>query len=162
MRNLVTTLGLVLAIAVATAFVTYRASSESALQAALEQRDALAWLRADFRLNDHQFATIKRLHDSYSLVCEDHCRAIQDAVRARNALKTAANPDERAMAAAEARVQELRRVCETAIIAHVREVASHMSPPEGERYLALVLPKVADFDHRAAPDVGLSSHSKRH
>ena len=28
---------------------------------------------------------------------------------------------------------------------------------ESERYLALVLPKIADFDHRAAPDVRLSN-----
>ena len=162
MKNLLTTFALVLAIAATAAFVTYRASSDSAVHAALEQRDALGWLRADFRLNEQQFAAIKKLHDSYSLVCEEHCRAIQEAVRARNSLKSAPNTDASAVATAEARVQELRGVCETAIAAHVREVAAQMAPAEGQRYLALVLPKIADFDHRAAPDLGLSSHRKPH
>jgi hypothetical protein len=33
-----------------------------------------------------------------------------------------------------------------------------MSPQAGERYLALVLPKIKDFDHQAAPDLQLSHH----
>jgi hypothetical protein len=33
-----------------------------------------------------------------------------------------------------------------------------MAPEQGRRYLALVLPKIADFDHRAAPDLGLNAH----
>jgi DNA-directed RNA polymerase specialized sigma24 family protein len=28
-----------------------------------------------------------------------------------------------------------------------------MSPQDGQRYLALLLPKIADFDHQAAPDL---------
>jgi hypothetical protein len=31
-----------------------------------------------------------------------------------------------------------------------------MSPQDGQRYLALVLPKIADFDHQAAPDLHLN------
>lgn len=158
MKNLLTTLGVVVAIAVVAAFVAYRMSGEPVVHEALAKRDALTWLKTDFHLNEEQFATIKKLHESYSVVCEEHCRAIQEALRARNTLKADPNAEPPALAAAEARVQELRKVCETAIAAHVREVASHMSSAEGQRYLALVLPKVADFDHRAPPDVGLSNH----
>ena len=58
--------------------------------------------------------------------------------------------------AANQRLQELRLVCETAIARHVHQVATLMSPQDGQRYLALVLPKIADFDHQAAPDLHLN------
>lgn len=156
MRHLILTLGLLGAIAAVVAFVSFRMGADPAVHEALAKRDALAWLRADFKLTDAQFAAIEKLHKSYSVVCEEHCRAIQDASRDRNTLKSgAATPQQ--IAAAEKRVQELRTICETAIAAHVREVASHMSPAQGERYLAMILPKIADFDHQAAPDLGLKA-----
>lgn len=158
MRHLLTTIGVLAALAALVAFVSFRAGRDPAVEAALAKRDALAWLRADFKLTDSQFATIEKLHHSYSAVCEEHCRAIQDAMRARTALKANAAALPAQVDAAEKRVQELRQICETAIAAHVREVSRQMSPEQGERYLALVLPKIADFDHQAAPDVGLRAH----
>jgi hypothetical protein len=157
MRNLVATIGLLIAIAVAAGFISYRLGSASDVRDALAKRDALAWLRTDFHLNDAQFAAIRTLHESYSVVCEGHCHAIQEAAMARNALKAAAQPDAAAVTAAERRLQELRNICETAIAGHVRRVAAEMSPAEGERYLALVLPKIANFDHPAPPDLGLNT-----
>ena len=59
------------------------------------------------------------------------------------------------MADAERTLQELRVTCETAIAAHVRKVAALMSREQGARSLALVLPKIADFDHQMAPDLAL-------
>jgi hypothetical protein len=156
MKYLVSTLALLVGIAAAVGFVTYRASGDQAVKAALSQRDAMEWLRADFQLTAAQFAAIKKLHDSYSLVCEDHCRDIQQAEQARAALKSQANADPASVAAADRRVEELRLVCESAIAAHVRQCASEMSPPAAQRYLALVLPKIKDFDHQAAPDVQLN------
>jgi uncharacterized membrane protein len=158
MRHLLVTIAVLVALACIAGFVSFRLGQDPLVHEALARRDALEWLRADFKLDDAQFASIRRLHESYSVVCEEHCRAIQDAARARNALKAspAANPAK--LAAAEQRVQDLRLVCESAIAAHVREVAAQMSPEQGTRYLALVLPKVADFDHQAAPDLGLNAH----
>ena len=74
-------------------------------------------------------------------------------------LKSAGHGDQAALAAAEARLQELRTNCETAITRHVRQVATEMSPADGARYLALVLPKIADFDHQAVPDLHLNHPS---
>lgn len=162
MKYLISTLVLLAAIAGAVAFVTYRATADDAVAKALAKQDAMAWLRADFQLTDAQFAAIKKLHDSYSLVCEEHCREIQRAVRARADLKKDAKADAAALAAADRRVAELRLVCESAITTHVRECAAHMSPEAGQRYLALVLPKIRDFDHEAAPDVGLNKHGHKH
>lgn len=159
MKNLVATLGLLVAVAAGTGWLAYRASGDAAVQQAMNNRDALEWLRADFRLTDGQFAAIRKLHESYSIVCEEHCRAIQEAVRARNDLRASRPDDATALATAERRVQELRQTCETAIAAHVRQVAQHMAPDEGRRYLALVLPKIADFDHQAAPNLSLTKHN---
>ncbi|MBI5767665.1 MAG: hypothetical protein HZA93_07705 [Verrucomicrobia bacterium] len=158
MKRFALTLAIVAAAAAATGIVAFRASGDPAVRAALDKHDAMAWLRSDFQLRDAQFAAIKKLHDAYSVECEAHCNAIQEAMLARGALKTAARPDAAAVAAADRKVEELRLVCESAIAAHVRRCAAEMSPEAGRRYLALVLPKIKDFDHTAAPDLGLNRH----
>ena len=159
MKYLFSTLAVLAFVAAAVGFVTYRASGDAAVREALARRDALEWLRVDFRLTDAQFAKIKQLHDSYSVVCEEHCREIQEATRTRSELKATAPTDAAAIAAADRKVEHLRLVCESAIATHVRQCASEMSPEAGQRYLALVLPKIKDFDHQAAPDLQLS-HSR--
>lgn len=158
MKHLWQTLTLLVAVAAAVGWATYQFGGDDRVHEALAKRDALAWLRTDFRLTDAQFAAIRKLHASYSVVCEQHCLAIQEAAMKRNAIKAAPNAEAAVLAAAERRFEELRQVCETAIAAHVREVAAQMAPAQGQRYLALVLPKIADFDHRAAPDLGLNAH----
>ena len=152
-KYLLATLALIAAVAGATWLVSYRMSTEPAIREAVQKRDALEWLRNDFDLSDAQFAAVRRLHDSYAVVCEDHCRAIQEAAQRRSALKAQASPEPAALAAAEKKLEELRMVCENAIATHVREVAAQMSEPQGRRYLALVLPKIKDFDHQGAADV---------
>ncbi len=159
MKHLISTLVLLAVVAGAAGFVTFRATGDKHVVRALEQQDALEWLRADFKLTEAQFSAIKQLHDSYSVVCEAHCRDIMLAVRARNDLKASGQKNATVLAAAEQRVEELRTVCETAIAAHVRACASHMSAEAGARYLALVLPKIKDFDHQAPPDLQLNHHT---
>jgi hypothetical protein len=150
---------LVVVLAGAAGFVTYRASGDGAVREALSRQDAMEWLRTDFQLSDAQFAAIKKMHDAYSTVCEEHCREIQMAARARRELESAAQPDPAAIAAADRRVEQLRLVCESAIATHVRQCAEAMSPEAGRRYMALVLPKIKDFDHEAAPNLQLN-HSR--
>jgi len=158
MKHLWKTLVILALVAAAVGWSMYQLGGDDRVQAALAKRDPLTWLRTDFRLSDAQFAAIRKLHESYSVVCERHCQAIQEAALKRNTLKSAPNTEAALLTAAERRLEELRDVCERAIAAHVREVAAQMAPEQGRRYLALVLPKIADFDHRAAPDVGLNAH----
>lgn len=155
MKYLLGTLALIAAIAATTCVLAFHFSADSEVKAAVAKRDAMEWLRADFELNDTQFAKIKQLHDSYSVLCEKHCMDIMDAARARDELKKVSS-DATSIAAANKRVEELRQVCETAIAGHVRECAAQMSPQARQRYLALVLPKIADFDHQAPPDLHLT------
>jgi hypothetical protein len=158
MTHLWRTIGLLVIVAASVAGLTYHFGRDGSVNEALSRRDALAWLRTDFRLNDAQFEAIRKLHQAYSVVCERHCEAIQEAAMSRNALKVAPNTERAVLAGAERKLEELRLVCENAIAAHVREVAAQMSPDQGQRYLALVLPRIAGFDHRAAPDLDLNTH----
>jgi hypothetical protein len=156
MKHLFSTLLLVTLVAGAAGFVAYRATADDEVARALAKQDALEWMRVDFDLTETQFAAIKQLHDSYSLVCEEHCREIQRAARERSALKAGGNATPEVLAAADRKVEALRQVCESAIATHVRECATHMSPEAGQRYLALVLPKIRDFNHQAPPDLRLN------
>lgn len=157
MRYLVGTLAILALAAAATGFICFQMNSDPELHAAAAKGDAMQWLRTDFHLNDAQFAAIRQLHASYAGTCEEHCRMIQEATRARNAL-AAAHGDAAALDAANRQLRDLRLVCETAIARHVRRVAELMAPEDGRRYLALVLPKIATFDHLAAPDLQLNRH----
>ena len=159
MKYLARTLVILVLLAATAGFVCYRMSCEPTLHAAAAKGDPMAWLRADFHLTDAQYAAVQKLHDAYAGSCGEHCRMIQEATKARNALQAVKTADSAAMIAAEKNLQELRTHCETAITRHVREVAALMSPAEGQRYLALVLPKIADFDHRATPDLKLNRSS---
>jgi hypothetical protein len=160
-RYVIATLALIVAAAGATWLICYRVSADPAVKAAVEKRDALEWLRNDFELDAAQFAAVKRLHESYAVVCEAHCAAIQEAARQRDTLRRESAANAAALTAAEQKVQELRVICETAIASHVRQVAAQMSAEQGHRYLAMVLPKIKNFDHRGAADVRVE-HSGHH
>jgi hypothetical protein len=155
MKFLLGTLTIIALLAAGTGITCYRLNAEPALQAAVAQGDAMAWLRADFHLTDRQFAAIKQLHEAYAPSCAEHCRRIQEETELRDRLRASAG-DPAALAAANRDLLTLRHTCETAIAAHVRKVAALMSPDDGRRYLALVLPKIAAFDHLAVPDLQLN------
>ncbi|HEY8994619.1 MAG TPA: periplasmic heavy metal sensor [Lacunisphaera sp.] len=155
MRYLWRTLGVLSLAALAAGFLCYHMSSSPALHAAVKHGDAMEWLRADFHLTDGQFAEIQKLHEAYAPSCAEHCRMIQEATKARDAIVASHGTDPAAVAAAERTLQEMRSTCETAIATHVRKVAALMSPTDGQRYLALVLPKIANFDHQMAPELDM-------
>ena len=156
MKFLLATIGLIAAWAAGTGVVCYNLNCNPALHAAAAQGDAMAWLRADFHLTDAQFTAIRTLHESYAPSCEEHCRLVREATQARDALAAANVGDVPALAAAEQKLRELHAVCEAALTGHVRQVAALMSREDGARYLTLLLPKIAAFDHAAAPDLHLN------
>lgn len=138
MRNLLITAALVLAVCVAAFGTGFVLGGDRALREAERDGDALAWLRAEFRLSDADFAAIRRLHEDFSVECGRHCAAI---IAAR----------ERRAPAGE--VAELERTCVDAMKVHFRRVAALMPPVQGERYLALVLPRVDGHPHHGAPNL---------
>ena len=138
MRNILITVALVVAVCAAAFGTGFVLGGDRALHEAERDGDALAWLRAEFRLSDTEFTAIRRLHEDFSVECGRHCAAI---IAAR----------ERRTPAGE--VAELERTCVDAMKAHFRRVAALMPPAQGERYLALVLPRVDGHPHHGAPNL---------
>ena len=137
MRNLLITLGIVLAACAAAFAASYVANEESAaMRKAAREGDAMAWLKAEFHLNDAQFAAIRRLHADFEKVCAGHCAAIAEARR-------------RGASAAE--MAGLENMCVHSMVDHFHRVAGLMPPAEASRYLAIVLPRIAGYSHRGPP-----------
>lgn len=132
--------GLLIIAACAVAYVVfYLAGREpQAVREALAAQDAMHWLRMEFKLDDAQFASIRKLHDDYYIECTEHCAAIMEARERR---------------APAAEVARLEQICESAMTAHFRRVAALMAPAEGRRYLEIVLPRVTGYAHHGAPSV---------
>lgn len=138
MRNLLITISLALALCGTSFAVFYYANDDAAMHHAAREGDAMKWLRTEFKLNDQQFAAIQQLHDDYSTQCADHCAAIMAARR---------------RASSPAEIAALEKICVDAMTRHFQQVAALMPPKEGQRYLATVLPRIADYDHHRAPNL---------
>lgn len=116
----------------------YVMNDEPAVRHAAREHDAMAWLRAEFHLNDAQFAAIKQLHDAYGAECAQHCSAIMAAKK---------------RSAPAADVAALEKICVDSMTEHFNRVAALMPPGEGARYLTIVLPRVSGYTHVGAPTV---------
>ncbi len=138
MKNWLIALGVAVTAGVIAFAAFFALNDDLEMRRAARAGDAMLWLRAEFRLDDGQFAAVKKLHDDYGAVCGEHCAAIMAA-------------RERGAAAAE--VAALERVCVEAMTLHFKQVAALMPAGQGERYLATVLPRVAGYDHASAPNV---------
>lgn len=150
MKNLLLTIALV-GVACAVAFgAFYVTNTDQAARRAARSGDTLAWLRTEFHLNDAQYATIDRLHADFEDACADHCMAIMSA---KKSLRTARLQTPAAVPLQEEQLQQLEARCVDEMMTHFHRVAAVMSPAEGSRYLALVLPRVQAYDHRGAPDL---------
>jgi hypothetical protein len=108
------------------------------LRKAAREGDAMEWLRVEFRLTDAQYAAITQLHAKYGVTCNEHCSRIMAAEK---------------RGAPRAEISALENECVRSMTEHFRAVAALMAPKQGERYLALVMPRIHDYDHRGAPDV---------
>lgn len=150
MKNLLLTVVLVLA-ACAVAFgAFYVSSTDHAARRALRDGDMLAWLQSEFHLNAAQAAEINRLHEAFQDQCADHCMAI---IKARRAWREAQRDQPAAVPAREAELRRLEAQCVDEMLAHFHRVAALMPAREGERYLAMVLPRVGAYEHAGAPDL---------
>jgi hypothetical protein len=134
----------VLLIAVATCAasfaVFYKIGDRPEVRHAATEGNTMEWLRAEVRLDDSRFAAIRGLHDEFSAQCAEHCQAIMEARHSQGN---------------EAEVARLEAVCVDAMIAHFRKVAALMPEGEGDRYLAVVLPRIQGYDHTQSPTIGV-------
>lgn len=139
MKNLLITLGIALGLCAVSFGAFYAINREpAALRRAAREGDAMAWLRTEFRLDEAQFSAIEKLHADFEKECAVHCSAIAAANRRH---------------ASAAEIAGLESTCVQAMTDHFHRVASLMPPGQGERYLAIVMPRIADYDHSGAPNV---------
>ncbi len=136
MKYFLFTLGLLVAGAGSAGLVCYRLSRDTALAAAARHQDTMAWLRTEFHLDGAQYAAIVRLHKAYDATCARHCQAIM-AAESRHA-----SPEQ---------IRGLEKDCVRSMTDHFRRVAALMPSGQGGRYLAIVLPRIAAYNHRGAP-----------
>lgn len=134
-----------LAVALASAAVTYfLVGLRQPATLALPANDNLAWIRTEFGLNDEQFSAVRELHRAYAGVCAQHCSAI---ATARSELATVSTADRPAV---EQKVRELEATCNEATRAHLHRVAAVMPPDQGERFLHMIEPHLAQAPHDGA------------
>lgn len=118
-----------------------------------KSEDQWTWLRREFRLSDTQFAQVRSLHDAYRPVCADHCNRIMAVQQRLAALKQTGAKDSPDYVAALKEWNDIKRECNEATMQHLHRVAAAMSPDQGRRYLALMVPRVTQFDHRGPPGI---------
>ncbi|HEU5079103.1 MAG TPA: hypothetical protein VFT72_07810 [Opitutaceae bacterium] len=135
-RSFLLTVVAALAACVASFCVSYAMNDQPAVRRAAREGDAMNWLRAEFQLTPSQFEAIKKLHENYNSVCAAHCVAINEA---------------KARAASAEEIAQLEKTCVDSMTDHFRRVAALMPRGEGERYLAMVLPRVSHYEHKAGP-----------
>jgi hypothetical protein len=111
----------------------------------------VAWICTEFNLAAEPCAAVRKLHDEYSGQCAQHCA---DIVAARSRLAGLAPEATTDRAAATARIAELEAVCNEATRFHLRRVAAVMPAAEGERFLRLVEPHLAQLPHDGARGFG--------
>jgi hypothetical protein len=141
MRRIVAFLGLVVLVAAAGYGLTRYLGSR-------KTEDQWTWLRREFHLNDAQFARIQALHAAYEPVCAGHCSRIMALQQRIAELEKAGGTDSPAYAAAATEWQAVSRECNRATQLHLEKVAAEMDPAEGRRYLDLMVPRIARYDHR--------------
>lgn len=140
MKSLLLMIAVVAAACAASFLVFYMIADRPDVRRAATEGNSMEWLRAEFRLDESQFEAIKRAHRDFSAVCAGHCRDIMEA---------------RSTPGAGTEVARLEAVCVDAMIGHFREVAALMPSGEGERYLAIVLPRIEGYDHARSPTIGV-------
>jgi len=142
MKNLLITAGIIVALCGLSYSSFYALSRDSAeVRQAVKAGDAMEWLRSEFHLTDGQYAEIQSMHDGYYVECSIHCADIMAA-------------QEEGKSAEE--VTRLEAICESAMAEHCRLVAAVMNTSNGARYLKIVMPRIADYDHHEAPSLQIN------
>jgi hypothetical protein len=152
---------LIVVIALSAGGLSYVCLREPMPQCAEGEDAALLWLRVEFKLPAGKMTRIAQMSEAYQGICEDHCRKIREARADLRKLQSAqASTSE--IAAAEAKSTAVALICTTSLEAHLREIASVIGGDEGKRYLSIVLPRIAHFEHTGAPNLDLDTNAKSH
>lgn len=143
-------------------FLGYKLGCDPVLHEAACQGDSMAWMRHEYHLSEAQFAAIQKLHEEYTDTCDEHCRKIRAAMKARETLQKNGPGDKAALLAADENISELSASCQAALRKHLERVAALMNPEDGCCYLATMIPLLERFDHSGTPDLRLTAPAHKH
>ncbi len=118
--------------------------------------DGLAWLRAEFSPEAGVLDRIREKHAVQAVLCEKHCADIRAQRLLLQGMREA-NTDAAILSAAEAELARLDAECRASVRAHLESVAALLGATSGQRYLDIVLPRMAAFDHQGAPGLGMET-----
>jgi Spy/CpxP family protein refolding chaperone len=110
--------------------------------------DQWTWLRREFHLTAVQFTRIKALHEAYQPVCANHCSRIMAVQQRLAELEQAGARDSPDYAAAQQEWDAVKHECNEVTLQHLHKVAAEMNPDQGRRYLALMVPRITQYEHR--------------
>jgi hypothetical protein len=125
---------------------------------AAQSHDSLAWVREEFKLSPEKMAQVEALHESYEIVCADHCTAIAESRKELQRLRTI-HASEAEIAAAMTNAASVDAQCIASTQKHIREIAAIIGGDGGRRYLSIVLPRLAYFDHSAPATLDMHTTS---
>lgn len=100
--------------------------------------EGLAWLKAEFHLNDDEYRQISALHQAYLPGCMERCRKIGIL---RDELSALIRDNRTVTPALKAKLEEsaqVRAECHASMLAHFYEVAAVMPAAAAKRYLEWV------------------------
>lgn len=131
----------ILAVAVAVHFLCYRAATGDARRM-LKAEDNIAWLRAEFALNDEQARAIAALEAEYEPRCAAMCARIAEANQRLEKLLASSKAMTPELEAALREASQTQADCRAATMAQAFAISAHMAPEQAVRYRAMIADRV--------------------
>jgi hypothetical protein len=104
--------------------------------------DDMAWLRAEFALNDEQAGAIARLQADYEPRCMEMCKRITESNKHLDKLLRETKAMTPELDAAVREMSQIQADCHTATLAQAFAISAHMAPEQAVRYRALIAVRV--------------------
>jgi hypothetical protein len=134
--------GLILVVGVVVALAAYSGLyfAGTARVRNLERNDTpeLAWLKAEFHLDDAEYGRICQMHESYLTGCAERCRRIDEKNARLRELLSATNAITPEIEQTLREAAQLRAECQKQMLEEFYAVSRTMPPEQGKRYLAWV------------------------
>lgn len=138
MRRGMQILGLGLFMAVVAYACFYFAGTARSRELLRNPQPELAWLKAEYRLGDEEFARLSELHNGYLPKCAERCRTIGELnAKLEQRLATSSEMTAEMKMLLEERAR-MRAICQAEMLEHFFQVSQTMPPAQGKRYLAWV------------------------
>lgn len=131
-------LGLFLLMGLSAFVLCYRMATHPIREIPGDLPTELAWLRAEFHLDETTFAKVRALHDAYEPQCMENCERIVRVNERIGALATKGSPSVAEMDAVLAEAAELQRTCRGDMWRHIEAVAALLPPDKAQRYRTMM------------------------